>query len=416
MESLSDTKWDVVISGTGLPQSLLALALSRSGKTILHVDPNDYYGGPEAALSLQEADEWAERFASGNADGVFAGAQRPRLWSRIPSTREDVFANKTIPARSKRALMKFLKFVLDFESESHAEIWKPMANDGLAGFLESEFKLDRDLQSYVITLTLSLDGRVSVADGLTAINRHLTSTGVFGTGFAAVYPKWGGLSEIAQVGCRAAAVGGAVYMLGTGISAVQAMPATQSSDHEELEVTLTNDVVVKSRILVKDSTPPAADCSNLCRLTAVVESRSVKRSDGSASDHPVYASVHSSDTGECPSGQSIVYLSTISDSSSKELLESALSSFLETLSPGQDQPKCLYRLSYEQRGGTGACSVDKTTGTFSPPPPHLAFDDSLLVSVRQAWDLVIGDSAADTEYMQFEDREGAVDEDDAFAA
>lgn len=210
-------------------------------------------------MSLQEADEWAERFASGNADGVFAGAQVskaadglsfPRAYSlalapqliharsellsqlvsskafrqieflavgsffiyrpasdpaasatlsRIPSTREDVFANKTIPARSKRALMKFLKFVLDFESESHAEIWKPKANDGLAGFLESEFKLDRDLQSYVITLTLSLDGRVSVADGLTAINRHLTSMGVFGTGFAAVYPKWGGLSEIAQV-------------------------------------------------------------------------------------------------------------------------------------------------------------------------------------------------------------------------
>lgn len=340
-------------------------------------------------MSLQEADEWAERFASGNAEGVFAGAQVtkaadglsfPRAYSlalapqlvharsellsqlvsskafrqieflavgsffiyrpasdpagsatlsRIPSTREDVFANKTIPARSKRALMKFLKFVLDFESESHAEIWKPKANDDLAGFLESDFKLDRDLQSYVITLTLSLDGRVSVADGLTAINRHLTSMGVFGTGFAAVYPKWGGLSEIAQVGCRAAAVGGAVYILGTGISAVQAMPATQSADHEELEVTLTNDVVVKSRTLVKDSTPPAAGCLNLCRLTAVVESSmpamfevvvegaptpcvslvaippgSIKRSDGSASDHPVYASVHSSDTGECPSGQS----------------------------------------------------------------------------------------------------------------
>lgn len=34
-------------------------ALSRSGKKILHVDKNPYYGGPEAALSLQEAEDWA---------------------------------------------------------------------------------------------------------------------------------------------------------------------------------------------------------------------------------------------------------------------------------------------------------------------------------------------------------------------
>ncbi|UNI13816.1 Rab proteins geranylgeranyltransferase component A [Purpureocillium takamizusanense] len=363
------------------------------------------------------------------------------MLNRIPSTREDVFANKTIPTRSKRSLMKFLKFVLDFESEPHAQLWKPKAKDDLAAFLESEFKLDHDLRSYVLTLTLSLDGRVTVADGLTLINRHLTSMGVFGTGFAAVYPKWGGLSEIAQVGCRAAAVGGAVYMLGTGISEARVVPAAQGSGGEEIEVKLTNDVVVKSRILVQDWANLAAGCTSQCRLTAVVESSmpamfetiaegtptpcvsivafppgSLTRSDGTVSDHPVYASVHSSDTGECPSGQSIVYLSTISGPTSKDLLELALSSFLRALSPDQDQPKCLYRLSYEQRGGTGAFDVDKVTGLFSPHPPHLAFDDALLIPVRKAWDMVMGDSAGDVEYMQFEDREGAVDDDDAFAA
>jgi RAB protein geranylgeranyltransferase component A len=36
-------------------------ALSRSGKKILHVDKNDYYGGTEAAFSLQEAESWAEQ-------------------------------------------------------------------------------------------------------------------------------------------------------------------------------------------------------------------------------------------------------------------------------------------------------------------------------------------------------------------
>ncbi|KAK4918382.1 hypothetical protein LTR28_013148, partial [Elasticomyces elasticus] len=61
MESLDGTNWDVVIAGTGIQQSLLALALSRSGKGVLHVDRNAYYGGAEAAFSLQEAEEWVEK-------------------------------------------------------------------------------------------------------------------------------------------------------------------------------------------------------------------------------------------------------------------------------------------------------------------------------------------------------------------
>lgn len=61
MESLAETPWDVTISGTGLAQSLLALALSRSGKKVLHIDRNPYYGGSEAAFSLQEAENWVSQ-------------------------------------------------------------------------------------------------------------------------------------------------------------------------------------------------------------------------------------------------------------------------------------------------------------------------------------------------------------------
>lgn len=43
----------------------LASALSRSGKKVLHVDKNPYYGGPEAAFSLQEAEKWAKRISNG---------------------------------------------------------------------------------------------------------------------------------------------------------------------------------------------------------------------------------------------------------------------------------------------------------------------------------------------------------------
>ncbi|KAL6854248.1 GDP dissociation inhibitor domain-containing protein [Trichoderma novae-zelandiae] len=394
MESLSDTKWDVVISGTGLQQSLLALALSRSGKNILHVDPNEYYGEAEAVLSLQEVDEWAARRQSGDGDGVFAAAKvtrsddgeslSPRGYSlalapqlihtrsellaklvsskafrqleflavgsfyifqpsptdssapslsRIPSTREDVFANTTISVKAKRGLMKFLKFVLDYTSEPQTDVWKPHADDSLASFLAAEFKLEPDLQAYVTTLTLSLDGNITTEAGLAAIHRHITSMGVFGPGFAAVYPKWGGLSEIAQVGCRAGAVGGAVYMLGVGIKDVQKASSTAEMP-EALDLVLSNDMPVRSRTLVKGLGRPARESRRLSRLTAIVNSslptlfEAVSEGpapavavvaipagtrlgeDGASTACPIYALAHSSDTGECPRGQcKFLYLS-----------------------------------------------------------------------------------------------------------
>ncbi|KAI7247243.1 hypothetical protein KC343_g6667, partial [Hortaea werneckii] len=74
MESLDKTEWDVIISGTGLPQSLLALSLSRSGLNILHVDRNGYYGGNEAAFVLSEAEDWAQKH-SGDTQGTFSHAE-----------------------------------------------------------------------------------------------------------------------------------------------------------------------------------------------------------------------------------------------------------------------------------------------------------------------------------------------------
>ncbi len=130
---------------------------------------------------------------------------------RIPSTREDVFSNTSIPARAKRRLMKCLHFVLDYQGETQTAVWRPHAREPLVDFLRTDFGLDaRELRDYVLALTLSLDSGISVEHGLAAIHRHVTSMGAFGPGFAAVCPKYGGLAEMAQIGCRAAAVGGAV--------------------------------------------------------------------------------------------------------------------------------------------------------------------------------------------------------------
>ena len=237
--------------------------------------------------------------------------------TRIPSTREAVFSNAEVAPKAKRALMKFLKFVLDHESKENVELWEARGEEPLEYFLGTEFKLDEKLRGYVLTLTLSHKRGISVRDGLAVLSRHLTSMGLFGPGFAALYPKWGGASEVAQVACRAAAVGGAVYMLGTGIAST-----AQAGPGAEIEVELSNGVTVKSRALVRGDEVGSEETVE--RLVAVVDAPLGELfeavAEGSPAPavavvafpsesfdgqpEPVFVMAHSSDTGECPSGQS----------------------------------------------------------------------------------------------------------------
>ncbi|KAK0613074.1 GDP dissociation inhibitor-domain-containing protein [Bombardia bombarda] len=497
-ESLSDTLWDVVICGTGLPQSLLALSLSRSDKKILHIDPNEYYGGAEAAFSLQEAGTWVNRLSlpteAGSTRGVFRAASItkpptastslsfPRAYSlalapqfiharsellsqlvssrayrqveflavgsffiikpasaptsakptivRIPSTREDVFSTTAISAKAKRVLMKFLKFVVAYDSDPQTELWQQHADTPLADFLHEHFKMDAELQTYITTLTLSLDGRISTKDGLAVIHRHLSSMGVFGLGFAAIYPKWGGLSEIAQVSCRAGAVGGAIYMLGTGIK------NTTTTDGE-IRLELTSGDSVKTRMLVRGDETVGGEVG-ISRLVAVIDSTlktlfevvvegapapgvavialpagAVTTAGGKVSDSPVYVLAHSSDTGECPVNQSVLYLTTLSTTDSKDVLQAALGSFLTAVSEDR-VPDVLYELYYEQDLGSVESQTEDMIFHFPGPSLSLSFDDRTLGPVREAWEKISGGEAVEPDYMIFTDREGALDDDDVY--
>ncbi|KAI0101230.1 GDP dissociation inhibitor-domain-containing protein [Daldinia grandis] len=498
MESLGDEPWDVVICGTGLQQSLLALALSRSNKRILHVDPNDYYGEHEAAFSLQEADAWAathgeEHATAGkqhifknakawkHADAADLGLSFPRAYSlalapqiihtrsklleqlvssrayrqveflavgsffvfdaeasepslklaRIPSSREDVFATQAIPVKSKRSLMKFLKFVIGYDSEEQKPVWQGQDQKLLSEFLASEFKLGEDLQKYILALTLTLDGRITVVDGLATINRHLTSMGLFGPGFCAVYPKWGGSSEIAQVACRAGAVGGGIYMLDTKAK------VNDSSDGHEILLELSNGISVRTTKLVTSQQDALPGAQTITRLIVVVNSPlkslfevvvegaptpvvAVVAFPGPTKEScPIYAFVHSSETGECPTGQSVIYLTTLSSPQSAEQLESALGDLLAAATPeGSSTPVCLYKLQYEQslsaREPSSITREEIRTFAFPSPSLNLFFDEGCLGPVKDAWKLVMGDTASGDEYMVFEDREGVGDDDEIY--
>ncbi|KAF2454581.1 GDP dissociation inhibitor-domain-containing protein [Lineolata rhizophorae] len=425
MDALEGTHWDVIVSGTGLQQSLLVLALSRSNKKILHVDRNDFYGGNEAAFSLQEARSWVIERPSSYSLGARAvekpsgpdesgastklGPSRayslslaphliftrsallpilvsskvhrqleflpvgswwvfnrspedpsssptagPKL-TKIPSSREDVFASDAIEIRSKRALVKFLRFVAEYEAQ--ADVWEPFASRPFTDFLVEHFKLPKDLHDPLLALTLSLEhhSHTTTILALQRIARHLRSMGVFGAGFGSLIPKWGGLSEIAQVACRAGAVGGAVYILGTGVVRVESdeKVGEQNDDGSSQSravrvglgggISVTADWIVGSRDdlpsrttrggLEDAATPGSSTSQSVSRAIFIVSSPlvplfppisegsprpagavvyfpsgsiSTEESDQGSNAPPIYVFAHSSDTGECPSGQTMM--------------------------------------------------------------------------------------------------------------
>ena len=72
-----------------------------------------------------------------------------------------------------------------------------------------------------------------VAQGLGVLHSHLVSVGVHGPGFAAVYPKFGGMSEACQIACRASAVAGGVYMLGEGVDTHEPLDGGEDEGESE---------------------------------------------------------------------------------------------------------------------------------------------------------------------------------------
>ncbi|XP_072601132.1 rab proteins geranylgeranyltransferase component A 1 isoform X5 [Vulpes vulpes] len=52
------SEFDVIVIGTGLPESIIAAACSRSGQRVLHVDSRSYYGGNWASFSFSGILSW----------------------------------------------------------------------------------------------------------------------------------------------------------------------------------------------------------------------------------------------------------------------------------------------------------------------------------------------------------------------
>ena len=266
---------------------------------------------------------------------------------RIPGGREDVFSDKSIDLRSSRSLMKFLKLAAD--SQKHPAVLEAWGSKPFPEYLISEFKIPESLQAPLLALTASSQParQTLTSFALPRIHQHLTSIGLFGPGFGAVLPKWGGPSEIAQVGCRAGAVGGGVYVLSKGVESIdlesqvagRGTPSGSKSSKHPLTIRLEGGENVEAHFIVGsdedlpqyDPKPAEPHTVQISQSIAIVSSPlsslfylgaegapppaatvvvfptgSLGLDDILSIEEvpPVYLTVHSSDTGECPSRQS----------------------------------------------------------------------------------------------------------------
>ncbi|XP_077024571.1 rab proteins geranylgeranyltransferase component A 2 [Tamandua tetradactyla] len=94
------TEFDVVIIGTGLPESILAAACSRSGQRVLHVDSRSYYGGNWASFSFSGLLSWLKEYQQNSDDSE----ERTAAWQDLIHETEEA-----ITLRKKDATIQHIE-------------------------------------------------------------------------------------------------------------------------------------------------------------------------------------------------------------------------------------------------------------------------------------------------------------------
>ncbi|KAH9482877.1 Rab proteins geranylgeranyltransferase component A [Psilocybe cubensis] len=282
---MEENQFDVVIFGTGLVESIVAAALSKAGYKVAHIDSNSYYGGDEASLSLDELVQWADGIShtpdsSSRFQRVTRSTEvpsqarqysiclRPAVLSAmgplisslimsgvakysgfrlldcvsvydgygraksVPGSKEDIFKSKEISLIEKRRLMRFLTFAAaDFVGKKEIE---GKENMPFLEFLKSVFSLSEEVSTVIVySLAFCMSSTEPTIHCLHRLQKYLRSGGRYGPS-PFLIGHYGGIGDIAQGFCRAAAVSGGVYILARQVTAiVQTRPSSIATPENE---------------------------------------------------------------------------------------------------------------------------------------------------------------------------------------
>jgi len=250
-----DAEYDCIVLGTGLTECILSGMLSVSGKKVLHMDRNKYYGGESA--SLTPLDELFKKFSAPDPDEsygrgrdwnvdlipkfIMANGQLVKLLihtgvtrylefksvegsyvmgksgkvSKVPANETEALSSDLMGLFEKRRFKNFLVFVQDFD-ENDPKTWKEV--DPKSTTMEELYKkhgLDVNTCDFVgHSLALHRDDeylKKPCLETITKIKLYSDSLARYGKS-PYLYPLYG-LGELPQGFARLSAIYGGTYML-----------------------------------------------------------------------------------------------------------------------------------------------------------------------------------------------------------
>ncbi|XP_060531727.1 rab GDP dissociation inhibitor alpha [Cylas formicarius] len=248
-----DEEYDAIVLGTGLKECILSGMLSVSGKKVLHVDRNKYYGGESASICPLE-----ELFAKFGAPAPDESYGRGRDWnvdlipkflmangllvkllihtgvtrylefksvegsyvykggkiSKVPVDQKEALASDLMGMFEKRRFRNFLIYVQDFV-EDEPKTWKDFDPRTKMQGLYDKFGLDKNTQDFTgHALALYRDDDYLNKPAIETIKRiklYSDSLAKYGKS-PYLYPMYG-LGELPQGFARLSAIYGGTYML-----------------------------------------------------------------------------------------------------------------------------------------------------------------------------------------------------------
>ncbi|TKR62620.1 hypothetical protein L596_026550 [Steinernema carpocapsae] len=255
-----DKEYDAIVLGTGLKECILSGMLSVSGKKVLHIDRNNYYGGESASMTPLE--QLYEKFMGPQAKPL-TSMGRGRDWNvdlipkflmasgklvkllfhtgvtryltfksvegsyvyksgtiyKVPASAAEALTSSLMGIFEKRRFKKFLEWAVKFDQQNPAtwdglnphctimnDVYKKFGlDDNTAGFIGHALALYRDD-----------DYRTQpFAETVSRIQLYEQSLLQYGTS-PYLYPLYG-LGELPQGFARLSAVYGGTYMLDTPV-------------------------------------------------------------------------------------------------------------------------------------------------------------------------------------------------------
>nr|QBH73826.1 rab gdp-dissociation inhibitor [Liposcelis bostrychophila] len=249
-----DEEYDAIVLGTGLKECILSGMLSVSGKKVLHIDRNKYYGGESASITplgelftkfgAPQPDETYGRDRDWNVDLIpkflMANGQLVKLLihtgvtrylefksvegsyvynsgkiSKVPVDQKEALASDLLGMFEKRRFRNFLIYIQDVK-EDDPRTWKDCDPHQLTmQQLYNKFGLDKNTQDFTgHALALYRDDDYLLQPAILTVRRiKLYSDSLARYGKSPyLYPMYG-LGELPQGFARLSAIYGGTYML-----------------------------------------------------------------------------------------------------------------------------------------------------------------------------------------------------------